>query len=240
MKKLIVLIWILVGFVSSSVEAARVDTMLLIADKNGNGAFTLTNEEPLTYFIESSVSEILVDEYGGINRNKYTAANVAQWNVALSLPKFIIESGRSKSIGVRAICGEQCDFEQDKVYEITFTPKSYSLLGEKDQSTAMNVFVGYAPIFIIPTRNPNVSYTIKNNGNTVEIHNTGNTMIRVMIDQCLGLKQSTCKITYMAISGRKKIFNIPKALRGEKLNLVVVNHNETYLNKFSLERIYSH
>lgn len=214
---------------TNNAMAMNLERMLVISDESGNGSFVMTNNKEQTYFIETGISEIITDENGDYSRVKFSQDNVSEWDVVLSNHKLIVEPGRTKSIGVKAICGNQCDFSSDKTYEVTLVPKPYSQ-ETKDQQT-VNVFIGYAPIFIIPAKEPRIDYDIKINNDLVKIHNKSNTLIKVMIDNCKGEKSSRCSRSYTLVKGRAKELELPEDTVGEDLNITVFNHDESYREK---------
>lgn len=207
--------------------AMNLDKMLVVSDKDGNGSFVMSNNKQQTYFVESSINEIVVDEDGEITKVKFNQDNIQDWDIALSSHRTIIEPGRTKSIGVKAICGNQCDFSQDKTYEVILVPKPYAM-GAEESYQKVNVFIGYAPVFIIPAKEPELEYSISTIGEQIRIHNKSNTLIKVMIDNCQGTRDGSCSAYYTLIQGRAKQFNLPKTLVGKDLNITVFNHDESY------------
>lgn len=211
-------------------NAVYLDKMLQVSDQNGNASFVVTNDKEMVYFVETKINEIATTEDGGLVRRPYTRDNVAEWTVAVSNPRFIIEPGRSKSLGIRAICGDSCSWDEDRTYEVVFVPKPYAN-GTETSEQSVNIFVGYAPVLIVPAKEPKVDYDIDLSGKSLFIHNKGNTMLRVLIDNCVGAKDSSCRVFYTLIKGRKKSFDLPKDLVNKDLNVTVLNHDESYRHK---------
>ncbi|HDY7524152.1 hypothetical protein M2G69_07530 [Vibrio vulnificus] len=211
-------------------SAVYLDKMLQISDENGNASFIITNDKEMVYFVETKINEIVTTEDGGLIRKPYTRENLAEWTVAVSNPKFIIEPGRTKSLGIRAICGDSCSWDEDRTYEIVFIPKPYANNTESAEQS-VNIFVGYAPVLVVPAKEPKVDYSIDVTGENLSIHNKGNTMLRVLIDNCQGVKESSCRVFYTLIKGRKKSFDLPKDLVNKDLNVTVLNHDESYRKK---------
>ncbi|MGL5668556.1 MAG: hypothetical protein ACRDD9_20810 [Shewanella sp.] len=208
-------------------SAVYLDKMMQVSDENGNASFIVTNDKEMIYFVETKINEIVTTEDGGLVRKPYTRENLVEWTVAVSNPRFIIEPGRTKSLGIRAICGGGCSWDEDRTYEIVFVPKPYANATESGEQS-VNIFVGYAPILIVPAKEPKVDYNIDVAGESISIHNKGNTMLRVLIDNCKGAKESSCRVFYTLIKGRKKSFDLPKDLVNKDLNVTVLNHDESY------------
>ncbi|CAH0527337.1 hypothetical protein [Vibrio hippocampi] len=212
---------------SNALYAMNIDKMLEVADKDGNGAFVMANDKSLPYFIESEVSELFTTEQGTIERVKYDINNIDEWEIAVSNPRLVIEPGRTRSIGVKAICGDKCDLSEDKTFEVTLVPKPYVPKGEKSEQT-VTVFVGYSAVFIIPAKEPKLAYDITPMGKDVKIHNKSNTMIKVVIDNCNGEHSLDCRRTYILIKGRAKILPLPPEAVGKALNVTVYDHSERH------------
>lgn len=224
MKK-IVLIASLLGAFSSASQAVMLDTMFVVSDAKGNGSYVLTNDKKTNYYIESKIREIITDEEGQYSKKEYSRDNIDDWEIALSNHKLILEPGRSKSLGIKAICGEKCDLSEDKTFEIAIIPKPY-VPDDESYKQKMNVFIGYAPIFIIPAKDAVLNYDIKTDGENITIFNKSNTMIRVLVDNCQNKSSITCRSVYTVIKGRLKEFVLPIDAMGKDLNVTVVNHNE--------------
>ncbi|EJE4188638.1 hypothetical protein M3922_004445 [Vibrio parahaemolyticus] len=224
------LIGVFLGLFSTLSNAVYLDSMLQISDKNGNASFNVTNDKDMIYFVETKINEILTSEDGELVRIPYTRENLSEWTVAVSNPRFIIEPNRTKSLGIRAICGDSCSWDEDRIYEIVFVPKPYANNTESGEQS-VNIFVGYAPVLVVPAKEANIEYDIDVVGKSLSIHNKGNTMLRVLIDNCQGVKESSCRVFYTLIKGRKKSFDLPKGLVDKDLNITVLNHDESYRKK---------
>ncbi|MDO6708806.1 hypothetical protein [Photobacterium sp. 1_MG-2023] len=213
--------------------ALSIDTMLLVGDESGNGVFTLSNHESYTSFITTKITKYDV-QGETINKTLYTKDNIDEWEITLTHPKLILESERIKQVGVRSLCGLTCNFERDHVYQINFVPEPYAEDGEEKPIVALNV--GYAPLYIIPAKEPKISYKIENQGDTLYVENTGNTFFLLGIDQCTSTVTSGCRAAYRVLSGRKKHFKIPKGVQAELLNVVVVSHDNSFVRRIKVKK----
>ncbi len=232
MKKFILVLCILA---SNQAYALKIDSMLETGDEHGNGVFTLTNDKSSTSFISGQISQLEV-ENGELKKVPYTKENLSDWEVTLTSPKLILEAGRVKQVGVRSLCGSECDFATDRVYQITFSPVPYVQDPKKVTEPNLTINFGYAPLFIIPAKESHVEYQMTYKGNTVHVENTGNTYIRFMISKCTDDLKSKCQATYTSLSGRVKDFKVPSYLQDDKVEIMVVNHDESYKQKLVLDK----
>jgi hypothetical protein len=212
---------------SHPVFSMNLDQMLVVADSDGNGAFVMANNKEQSYFIESGVSELFTREDGSLYRVEYDQSNVEQWEVAVSNPKMVVESGRTRSIAVKAICGDQCDLSEDKTFEVALVPKPYVPEGEESNQT-VTVFIGYSAVFIIPASQPTFDVEVTPLDDMVTIHNRSNTMVKVAIDNCQGEKSARCRGTYILVKGRAKTLPLPPQAVGKDLNVTIYDHSERH------------
>lgn len=234
MKKFIPLIAL--ALASQSAHALRIDKMLTTSDEKGNGYFTLVNELAQTSFITAQIDKVNVVN-GELVKEPYTENNLKDWDITVTAPKLILESGRVRQVGVRSLCASNCQFEQDRVYQITFSPVPYVAEGEEPaEGGALNINFGYSPYFIIPAKESDVGYKMTYDGKSIHATNTGNTYVRFMVSQCTSNTQTECSATYTLLSGRTLTIDLPEKLRQDTLNLMVVNHDESYRQRQSLSR----
>ncbi|MDQ9091300.1 hypothetical protein RC083_06805 [Pseudoalteromonas haloplanktis] len=206
-------------------SALTIDSMLLVADKGGNGAFSLSNDLSDTNFIKGSISQVNVVN-GEIEEVKYTEDNLTDWEVTLTHPKLILEPGRTKQVGVRSLCSKECSFSEDHVYKVLFEPTPYDPEGKLESKVSVNF--GYAPLFIIPAQESKINYSIQHLGDQLMIDNTGNTYIRVVINECSNEVTQGCKATFTVLAGRHRAFNLPDVVINKNVKAIIVNHDESY------------
>lgn len=219
---------------SFTTQALQIDTMLLVSDKQGNGVFTLTNELPVTSLINGKIVQVNVFD-GKLHEIPYTKDNLADWQITLTNPNLILEKDRTKQVGVRSLCGGDCNFKADKVYQIYFSPIPYTKGKDKKQPT-LGINYGYAPFYIIPAQKSAVSFTLENRGDKLYVKNTGNTFIRIQVNACGKKETTSCRATFIALSGREIEFNLSEKLRSKSLNLRVANFDASYFKEFFAER----
>lgn len=221
----------LLGFSSLS-QALQVDNMLLVSDGQGNGVFSLTNELTETSLVSGKIVEINVKD-GQLEEIPYTKENLSDWKVTLTNPNLILEPNTTKQVGVRSLCGGDCNFEFDKVYQIYFSPIPYSK-GKDLKAPTLGIQYGYAPVFIIPAKEGTVHYEIQNRLDRLYIKNSSNTFLRIQIDACEGKVTKGCRATFTALAGREIEFKLTEKLQSEEINLRVATHDNSYFKEFSV------
>lgn len=221
-KRISLLLLLTSSFTASSLT---IDSMLLVADKGGNGAYSLTNDLEETSFINGSISQINIAN-GELEEVKYTESNLADWEVTLTHPKLILESGRTKQVGVRSLCGKECKFDEDHVYKVLFEPSPYDPEGKLESKVTINF--GYAPLFIIPAKESKVDFSIEHKGDKFFVTNSGNTYVRIVINECTKEVIENCKATFTVLAGRSRDYNLPAVVANTDVEVIVVNHDESY------------
>ncbi|MGD8111569.1 hypothetical protein [Vibrio sp. NTOU-M3] len=224
--------FLLVFFVllSSYAYAFRIDYMLITADDNGNGVFTVGNNMDYRQFISTSVAELYVKD-GNIYEKPYTKKNIKEWEVTLTNPKFILNRDEMKQVGVLSLCNDRCNETEDKVYKITFSPEPYG------EEKVVNVNFGYAPLFIMPAKQANISYKVKNTGETLIFENTGNTYLRFMVDGCEDAdSQNNCRLVKTSLAGRYREYDLPDVVKNKDIEVLIINHDESYKKRVLVRR----
>lgn len=221
-----------VALFANTASAMNVDTMLLVGDEYGNGVFTISNNKPMTEFIQSNITQLQVKD-GELTRTPYTEENFSDWRVTLTHPKMIVESGRQKQVGVRSLCGNKCDFSEDQYYLVSFEPSPYDPEGKMKSAVTINF--GYRPLFVIPAKTQKIDYSVSLSDGKLHINNTGNSFIRAYVDQCTDTVKEDCEFTAMSLSGRERAYELPKNINKGEVEVTIVNHDESYRKKLTLK-----
>lgn len=218
----------LLALFSSFSSALTIDTMFLVSDEKGNGVVTLTNDFDQRSFIQSYITELITNDQGELERIEYNEDNIDDWKLVTSVPKFILDPGISKDIGIRSLClPEVCAKDKDIMYSVSFEPSPY-FEEDEEKVSLVTINYGYAPIFIIPTANPKIDYKLINKGDSVIAHNTGNTVLTIVIDQCSSTVKTNCRISEKLLAGRLRMINLPEVLQRTNLDITIFNHDEKY------------
>uniref|UniRef100_UPI001F4586BB hypothetical protein n=1 Tax=Shewanella algae TaxID=38313 RepID=UPI001F4586BB len=207
-----------------------------ISDKNGNGVVTLINDEDRPLFINGSIQEVEIINGKELIKKDYVKDNIADWKLSLTNSKFVLKPGESKDIGIRSLChNTSCDTSKDLTFLLPFSPSHYrENVGITESAVEINY--GFAPVFVIPTPNPNYNYKVRNLGGKLLVENESNTLINVFVDACSSENKNYCEQSYTVVAEREKIFDLPLTLQAETLGITVTNHDRSYKKEYTAKR----
>lgn len=220
-------------------QAMSINSLMLVnedAAEGQNGIFKITNHEDITYFLKTEVFKVdVVDNQ--VVKTKYTKDNLSEWDIVPKPSKLVVEPKIVKEFMVEEVCGDRCNSDRDRVYQINIIPVSYELSNEKQ--SRVNMLFGFAPYYVIPATESHVKYDLEYDGKHLRANNSGNTLIRLVIDQCSTKSEQElkdinadntkrCRISYTVIAGRDRSFELPEELRTRNLDVTVLNYNESF------------
>ncbi|MFB1076384.1 hypothetical protein [Photobacterium damselae] len=219
MKKLL-----LISLLPSISYAFSVDNMILVSNKNNNGIITISSTSMKPEYIKGTINKLDITN-GKIDKVKLTKDNLPLWDMTLIPNKIILNPGERRRLSMKNLCQKDCDTGKDRMYQVVLIPTKNDL--SEDSSVGINL--GYAPIFIIPTKKPRIDYSFSFSGGNLKVNNTGNTMLYMNIDNCNKGKSSSCNKSYTILSGRIKTFKVPSELiNNNTLKIRVANHDYSY------------
>ncbi|OEC81429.1 hypothetical protein A9D46_18025 [Photobacterium damselae subsp. damselae] len=225
MKNLIILICIFFPFFSF---ALSIDTMVKIADDNGEGTYTVQNNEKYPVFVNVKLAKMSIIN-NKLKKIFYNKDNILMWEASVSQNKFILDAGKQKYIGIRALCSDSCDENQDSVFSAQFTPTPYSKDGKPVKGVSINY--GYESIFIVPAKNKQISYSITRTDDKVKIENMSNTTIEAFFNQCTGMFKSDCSVKTVLLPGNTRNITLPKNARQNKVNTHISSIDKAFYKK---------
>ncbi|MEZ9776965.1 hypothetical protein [Vibrio sp. 10N.261.54.A5] len=233
-KVLLNLVSLTAILLSISVQAFTVDKMVIVSDDKGNGIVTLTNDESHPIFIQAKVDEINIIDGEQVEKKQYTRDNLNDWKVSLTHQKVVLNPGEEKDIGIRSLChNAACDNSKDLMFMLSFSPSKYRP-GEVVSGVEINY--GFAPVYIIPTTQPNYSYELTNNGDSLRVENKSNTMLNFFVDACVAENKAQCKQKFTVVLGRNKTFPLTETMRNNELTITVTSHDRSYSKKEMVTR----
>lgn len=222
---------------SLSCHAIMSDTLFLTSNERGNGIYNISNNDAERTYIRAEMVKIDVKD-GKLVKTELNKDNVLSWGIAVDPGKFILNPGEIVSVGVKSLCkGEGCDLDHDNIYQIRFMPSLAS-----DDSTAnkkaVSVRFSVAPYYVIPASPQKVDYTYDydESKKTLTFHNTGNTYLKVKVDNCTKFdkKKTSCQAVYFVLAGLKKTISLPDSFISEHTIIKVANHDQSTQKQFGL------
>ncbi|EHH1078767.1 hypothetical protein J7I01_004461 [Vibrio parahaemolyticus] len=227
-------------------QAMSISDLMLVnseAEEGKAGVFTLTNSDGITYFLKTSVSKVEVKD-NKVIKTPYTRDNLDEWEIVPKPSKLVVEPRMMKELMIEEVCGDRCRSDYDRIYQIHIIPVSYEVEGE--MQSKVNMLFGFAPYYVIPASKSHVHYNLDYDGKILNVKNSGNTLINLVIDQCdtktdeelktlHADKNKRCRVTYSVIAGRERQFEIPEELQAKQLSVVVLNHDESFREENTLK-----
>ncbi|AQM69218.1 MULTISPECIES: hypothetical protein [Vibrio harveyi group] len=239
MKKLTGLTVLAAALFGGAANAGIAISSMIEFTENDIAEFNITNVEEHRQFIHVQARELQVDEQGGLVTVPYTRDNLEQWSLFSSPARAIVDPAGKKAFRVRYQALPNHDKTKDKAYQLSFIPTPY--FGESsEKNSAVQIAVGFAPFVVVPAAEDQpLNYSIKHNGETLTVENTGETYIRGFIDACPdGLEQSErkdCQKMVYILSGRKLDVELPKAMQGS-IEVNFSTHQSRFKDRFDLAK----
>lgn len=216
-----------------------VDKMFVVADHNKNGVVTLANTSDSPLFIKSNIEEFILNDDGKeFIKSAYDERNFDDWKITTTRSKVVLQPGESRNIGIRSLCrNTTCDKSKDLMFFITFMPSLYRDVDKGDAMKTMQINYGFSPVFIIPTNEYHLDYSIENTGDSINVSNKSNTMINVALNNC-NSKSSTnnaCFSRFIVVAGRSRSFPLNISAKDKPLEVTVSNFNGEYKKKQTIK-----
>ncbi|KAB1508258.1 hypothetical protein ACPV3S_11515 [Photobacterium damselae] len=229
---------LLLAFISGSSQAIGINSMVEFAENN-KGSFTITNPASYRQFIQVGITEIKVMDNGELELIPYNRENIDDWTLSVRPARTVIDPKLKKIFQVRYQPKSKADEQKDKAYRLTFIPTPYFKNGEQ-KSHAVQVAVGFAPLFIVPAKNDQpLNYEITYKNKEIFLKNHGHTYIRAFLDACpdtaKGKDREQCSKIVYALSGRDLPISLtPEMMQSSQIKVELSTHNSTYKRSFTL------
>ncbi|WP_230848979.1 hypothetical protein, partial [Vibrio campbellii] len=209
---------------SASCYSFSVDNMILIANEDNNAILTISSTSEKPEYIKGFINKIDVVD-GEVKKTKLTKDNLPLWDMALIPNKVILNPGERRRLAIKNLCRANCESDTDKMYQIVLLPAVH----DDSSSTAVGINLGYAPVLVVPTKMPSISYSFDYMNDNLKIDNSGNTLLYVRLDNCTQSVTAECSETYTVLAGRSRQFKLPVGVIGaNSLKLRVASHDYTY------------
>lgn len=225
------------GF-SAQLSAIEIDSMLKFADKRGKQTFTLTNDADKRMYVRVNVAELTVVN-GEIEKVPYTRHNLNAWALDVSPVKTIVEPGFEKQFVAQIRCEEECTGQQDRIFQLGFSPTPY-VEHEEQGKSAVQLTLGIASVLIQPGVPRPLEYDLSYTGKSVTFHNRGGSYFQATVDTCpvdaTRSERYACTKEFTVLAGRKLSVDLPESMRAPTLTVTMKTHAQTYTQTETLTR----
>ncbi|MPW30811.1 hypothetical protein F9L16_17635 [Agarivorans sp. B2Z047] len=216
--------------------AIEISSMLNVANSNGEGVFTIKNTTDERIFLNVGMHELHIDDEGEIHKNAYTRNNVEEWKIEVRPARTVIAPGFEKDIKVSLSCLPDCDLSKDHVFQLAFVPTPY-VESPTDESKTVQMAVGFAPLFIVPTENARIDYEASYKDDTLYLHNKADSYLTLKIDGCgSNGPSSSCIQNATLLGGRSLKLKLREEVQKEKLEVSAKLHGRPISHTQIIER----
>ncbi|UKA03998.1 hypothetical protein [Photobacterium damselae] len=225
------------SMLSPMTQAISIDSMLVFANQNGEGTFTIGNTEDYRQFLNVVLYDLdIVD--GEYVKTRYTSQNLADWEISVKPARSILEPGFKKSF--LASYPTPKNLESDKLYQIGFVPTPY-FDKENVPKQIMQMAVGFAAIFVVPTnKDYPIKYEMNYTGHTLNIKNTGKSLVNISVNGCSintpKNKEEKCKIETTVFSGRDLTLNLPLTMQVPTLKVLLRTFKDKRVKRLTINK----
>lgn len=228
-------------FALAPAHAISIDSMMVIADKNGEGTFTIGNGERYRLFVNASLYKGSIED-GELKTELYTRKNISDWEITSAPARTILEPGFEKTFRISYTKNDLATLQRDKIFQIAFSPVPYLDPTQKTSET-LQISVGFGALFIVPTEsNPPIEYDIVHKGDKLIVTNKGRGFVNFFINGCPRsvyknlTNQKDCTSGTLILAGRTASLGLTEDMQAaDKLRLSI----RSYLGKEVKELVIS-
>lgn len=220
---------------TSTAHAISIDSMLVFANENGEGTFTIGNTEDYRQFLNVVLYDLKIKD-GEFKKTRYTSQNLADWEISVKPARSILEPGFKKSFLASYPTPES--LEHDKLYQIGFIPTPYF---DKDEvpKQLMQMAIGFAAIFVVPTeKDYPIKYAMDYKNNQLTVKNTGESLVNISVNGCLlntpKKEEKHCLIETTVFSGRELTLSLPKVMQQPSLKVMLRTFRDKQIEQVTI------
>ncbi len=200
-------------------EAIQINSMFRIADNNSEGIFTVTNTSDKKLFLNVGIYELTLVN-GEIIKTAYTRDNIEQWQLTVRPARTIIEPGFEKDLKLSLNCLPDCASDTDRVFQLAVVPTPY-FDKDKRPEKAVQMAIGFAPLFIVPGKADKLNYITHYIGNKLVVYNKGNTFLNISVNACEDELNDSCHKDIKVLAGRRFQMELEPEMNKGRLKLKV-------------------
>ncbi len=200
-------------------EAIQINSMFSVADINSEGVITVTNTDDKKIFLNIGIYELTIVN-GEIVKTAYTRDNIDQWLLTVRPARTMINPGFEKDFKLSLNCLPGCASDTDRVFQLAVVPTPYFDKGQRPEK-AVQMAIGFAPLFIVPAKADKLNYTTHYAGNKLVVYNKGNTFLNISVNTCEDKLNDTCHKDIKVLAGRRFQMTLKPEMDKGRLNLKV-------------------
>ncbi|TCW20762.1 hypothetical protein [Vibrio crassostreae] len=224
-------------FWSTCSNAIEINSMFVVADKNGEGSFTIKNTTDKRIFMNVGMFEMNVVN-SEIEKKAYNRDNILDWKINVRPAKTIIDPGYVKDFKVSMKCKNVCDDNQDQLFQLAFVPTPY-FDDEFNEPKVVQMSIGFGALFLNAAKDTPIRYQALFDGQNVTIDNQGDSYLKARLTNCPeGIEReekTNCEKTVNVLPGRKLNVELPKGMDKKYVDLHLKTNLDEYTEIVRLE-----
>lgn len=222
---------------SFSAKAITVDSLLKIADENGETSFTVGNNDGRRQFVNAFLYDMKVVD-GEFVTNRYTSENISDWEISVSPARAILDPNFQRGFRIR-YTKDLKSLEVDKLYQVGFIPSPYFKKDEvRDSKSNLAISIGFSAVFVVPTeKDLPVQYKASYLENALVVENTGKSYLNLTVNGCSSPTEQNCKSETLLFAGRKLTVNLTnKMIEKNTLDVTLSTHKSKQRKSFTIRK----
>lgn len=213
--------------IPSVVNAIEINSMLLVADSNGEATFTIKNTQENRIYMNVGMQEIHI-KGGELTKTPYSRENVGYWKIDVRPAKTILDVNQIKDFKVSMKCGDSCE-DKDEIFQIGFVPTPY--FGEGEEQLVSTV-IGFGAVFLKPGTDKPIQQDSFFNGQKFVIENKGESFFQARVTNCAKntAKEdiNNCTKNITVLPGRKFELQLTPEMQKDYLDVYLSTNRDKY------------
>jgi len=232
MKKYPLILLACLGLLASQFSMAmQLNTMFLVAEPDGSGVYTVSNNSDYRIFINTALSEMKVSN-GEIEYTPYTRDNLSDWKINIRPSRAIIEPGFEKDFRVTMQCEGECQLPKDEIFKVTFVPSPY--FEDEEKKNNVQVVIGFGAVFLVPGESTDIGVEAKHNGNSIQVSNQELNFLTATLSACEGKQGPDCTQRFHVLGGRTLELALQEQLINKPLSVELTTHDGKVRRSYQL------
>lgn len=221
-----------IGLLTSKFAVSmQLNTMFLVADPDGSGIYTVSNNSDYRIFVNTALSELKVVD-GDIKYAPYSRDNLSDWKINIRPSRAIIEPGFEKDFRVTMQCDGKCQLPKDEVFKVTFVPSPY--FEDEEEQNNVQVVVGFGAIFLVPGESSGINFEAKHRGDSIQVSNNQLNFLTATLSACEEKQSQNCTQRFHILGGRTLELALQQQLVDKPLSVELTTYNGEVVRSYQL------